>query len=624
MNWGSEKKITIWYLIFLVFLSGNFLVSFRSIGILLNYNDSVEESYKVVTELHEILSAVTGAETAQRGYLITADESYLQSYDSAAPHIKELLDETGRLVGDNASQQTRIQNLNARIAEKFGEMTRAIELRRSGNEYFARQLVLTGEGQRLMDEIRSTVIEMDGDEFDLLRRRSDDANRARTNLYLTFAVSTFVGIFLLVAFYYFIRRDLLERGRIGKEREMLLAQEQKARGQAEAANRLKDEFLATVSHELRTPLNAILGWARILSGGKLDRERSLRAVEVIERNAKAQAELIEDLLNVSRIISGKMTLEIQTVDLGALLESSIDVVRPAAAAKNIRLSLETAGGEAPLEGDPARLQQVIWNLLSNAVKFTPQGGEISVSLAYTDSSAVVMVRDSGQGIDAESLPFVFDRFKQADSAITRNYGGLGLGLSIARYLVDMHGGTITAQSDGPGKGTVFTLTLPLRTKPPAESLRAEAVTDRPVEHAKVDSDEFDSDLKDLHVLVVEDQEDSREMLRILLSLNGAEVWTASSAPEALEKFRERIPDLLISDIGMPGEDGYAMMRKIRALPAAGGGGVSSIALTGYAAASDEERAQDSGFDRFIAKPFEPAKLLELIKEIRNNGKYGGE
>ena len=369
----------------------------------------------------------------------------------------------------------------------------------------------------------------------------------------------------------------------------------------QVASRLKDEFVSTLSHELRTPLTAILGWTHILGAGTPSEDRLKRGVAVIERNAKAQAQLIDDLLDLSRVVTGKMRLAVREVSPLEVVEAALETVRPSAELKGIRLQpvLDPAAG--PLLGDPDRLQQVIWNLLSNAVKFTPRGGRVQVRLLRVSSHVEIEVADSGQGITAEFLPHVFERFMQADASVSRAHGGLGLGLAIAKQLAELHGGTLEARSEGPGRGAVFTLKIPLSaTRAASADAIHPAVSDRgPAPRQRADV------LLGARVLVVEDAQDARELLVEVLREAGADVQAAGNAADALTALTFSVPDLLISDIGMPGADGYSLIRKVRldhpALPA--------VALTAYARADDREKAIREGFDMHLAKPVDPGELV---------------
>ncbi len=385
--------------------------------------------------------------------------------------------------------------------------------------------------------------------------------------------------------------------------------------QAEDANSMKDEFLATLSHELRTPLTSILGWARMLSSGKLDEANTARALETIERNAKAQSQLIEDILDVSRVITGKLRLEVQPIDLTGLIESSIDAVLPAAEAKGIRLQRVLDSGASMVSGDPARLQQVIWNLLSNAIKFTPKDGRVQVKLERINSHVEIIITDNGQGISPDVLPFIFERFRQADSTTTRTHGGLGLGLAIVRHLVEMHGGTVEVESLGEGLGSTFTVKLPLVA---VRSLNVRRASDDERVHPTASNgSRFNCppELDGLRLLVVDDEEDTRTLLKIVLEKCGASVATASSAREAIATLKETRPDVLISDLGMPEEDGYALIKKVRSLPEEEGGNTPSAALTAYARVEDRMKVLRSGFQIHIPKPVEPAELIAVVANL---------
>ncbi|WP_316436175.1 PAS domain S-box protein [Leptolyngbya sp. NK1-12] len=392
------------------------------------------------------------------------------------------------------------------------------------------------------------------------------------------------------------------RLRLAEEREQLLAREQAAREAAEAASRIKDEFLAVVSHELRTPLNPILGWSKLLRSRQLDAEKTDRALEVIERNAQMQAQLINDLLDVSRILRGKLSLDTQPVDLVVTIQAAMETVRLAADAKSIQIHTQFAPDVGPVSGDAGRLQQVVWNLLSNAVKFTPEGGRVDIRLERSDSQAQITVTDTGKGIPADFLPYVFDQFRQESSATTRHFGGLGLGLAIVRYLVELHGGAVQADSPGEGQGATFTVTLPLMPHQPAT---------KPDPKPSASS----LNLQGTRILVVDDDDNTREFLAFLLELHGARVIATATASEALTTLTQFKPEVLLSDIGMPYVDGYMLMRQIRALPPEQGGTIPAIALTAYAGEIDYQQAMAAGFQRHIAKPIEPQVLIGAIANL---------
>ena len=404
--------------------------------------------------------------------------------------------------------------------------------------------------------------------------------------------------------------ELARRAGIAVDNARLYESEQNARRNADIANRAKDEFLATVSHELRTPLNSMLGWTRLLRSGDLTTPQAERALETIERNAVTQAQLIEDLLDVSRIISGKLRLDVQSVKLVHIVQHAVDALRLASEAKVVTILATLDENAEPIMGDPHRLQQVVWNLLSNAIKFTPKGGRIQLIMERTESNLKLVVVDTGRGIAPAFLAHVFERFKQADGATTRAFGGLGLGLAISRHIVELHGGTIEVESKGEGLGSTFTVLLPVSPIRPDSRASAARLSPSPTEPF-----EIREELKDLKVLVVDDEEDARDLLVAVLEKCGAIVAFAGSAAEAMEKFLLDRPDVLISDIGMPGEDGYELIRKVRALDHAAGANIPAAALTAYARAEDRRKALDAGFMMHLPKPVEPAELVAVVANL---------
>ncbi|NGZ83631.1 hybrid sensor histidine kinase/response regulator [Duganella aceris] len=388
-----------------------------------------------------------------------------------------------------------------------------------------------------------------------------------------------------------------------EERKVLLDSERQARAEAERTSQMKDEFLATLSHELRTPLTAILGWAQVLRRGSRDQADLHRGLLTIERNARAQAQLIEDLLDMSSITSGKVQLEMLPLAPAAIASAAIDTVRPAAEAKQIRILQNFDRAPGMVAGDANRLQQIVWNLLSNALKFTPRGGQVEVGVHGDDEQVVISVRDSGIGIAPEFLAHVFERFRQADATTTRQHGGLGLGLAIVKHLVEQHGGTVEAASDGEGCGACFTVRLPRR---PGVDDGARRAGPRVSHHAAA------HDLSGLQVLVVDDEEDARELIKRILADCNADVLTAATAGEALNLLQHARPDLMVSDLGMPEVDGYGLLDRIRALGPARGGDLPAIALTAFARSEDRIKALSSGFLAHISKPVEPNELIAKV------------
>ena len=397
------------------------------------------------------------------------------------------------------------------------------------------------------------------------------------------------------------------------EAERAAAENERLFRQAEESSRLKEEFLATISHELRTPLSAILGWARMLRMGQLSGENATKALDTIERNARAQAQLVDDLLDVSRIITGKLRMDVQPADPNSFIDAAVEAVRPAADAKGVRVQKIVDTGAISIPGDPVRLQQIVWNLLSNAIKFTPRGGRVQIRSERVNSHLEIIVSDTGQGISADFLPHVFDRFRQADQKTSRQHGGMGLGLAIVRHLVELHGGTVRADSEGEGQGSTFTVMLPIapiyhvdpsggRVHPAARDLLPEYAdcTDR---------------LDGLCILVVDDEADTRELLKQGLEYCGARVSLAGSAAEALDALMVTVPDVLISDIGMPGIDGYDLIRQIRNLPRDRGGKVPAIALTAYTRTEDRLQSLRAGYDMHVPKPVELAELIAVASTV---------
>jgi len=405
--------------------------------------------------------------------------------------------------------------------------------------------------------------------------------------------------------------DVSERRQAELEREQLLSREQAAREAAETSDRLKDEFLATVSHELRTPLNAILGWAATLALVEQDPPLLRRGLSTIERNAKAQAQIISDILDVSRIVTGKLRLDFRAVEFAVILQAAVETLSPTAAAKSIELSLVISDDNALVAGDPDRLQQIIWNLIANAIKFTPKNGKIEIQLTRVDSQLELTVTDTGIGITSEFLPHVFERFRQADASTTRTHGGLGLGLAIVRHLTELHGGHVTAASEGTGQGSTFKVQLPVASAVLGKSSGEIVMKLRELVTAE-QAAQVSKDLNGLRVLVVDDEPDALEILSLMLNRSGASVRTASSSEDALRTFGEWQPNVLLSDVGMPGEDGYTLIRRVRALAPEQGGNVPAAAITAHAREEDRVKALAAGYQAHLTKPIDPATLVSAL------------
>ena len=532
----------------------------------------------------------SGAGRATRSAKRPIDESQLIAVSSktgpmrvtSQPSIGQLLSAPLSLFGQTAGWLYLVRQMDA---PEFSEADERLAMTLAG------QFAVAYENARLYAEARNHAVELLAE---VTERKQAEEEKER----------------LLVS----EKAARIEAEEAQRLSAQLLVREEHARAEAEAANRLKDEFLATVSHELRTPLNSILGWAQLLRSGSLDESTSSRAFMTIERNTKALAQIIEDLLDVSRIITGKLGLDVRPVELDSVVEAALEAVRPATDAKNINLEVRLDTGVGAVSGDPSRLQQIVWNLLSNAIKFTPNGGNVTVKLERVGNRACIAVSDTGEGINPSFLPYVFDRFTQADSTFTRTHGGLGLGLAIVRHLVELHGGSVSAHSLGKGSGATFTVSFAVLA-PEKNNLVSDKSPDawRRVEEPK--------DLAGLSVMIVDDELDAREVLAAMLVLRGASVVAASSAKEAMEILSSvsngSRPDVLISDLGMPGTDGIALIGMVRAMGPERGGDIPAIALTAYARSEDGERVLAAGYQRHVAKPVEPSSLAQAVRSLAN-------
>jgi signal transduction histidine kinase/ActR/RegA family two-component response regulator len=622
MNKPVERTLVIWFSVILIVLIGNIALSYRATRVIIEHEQRVTHTYRVIVELDATLSNLVDAETGQRGFLITGSDSFLDPYNEAIATVGNHLQNIRDLTADNPVQQRSVSILEPKIKERLSIIDESIRLRRQEGFEAARNILLTNRGKIAMDAIRNTIADMKSEEEMLLHRRDAESNASALQARWTYIIAGVLAAIMLGIFYYQFKRNISERATILEHEQAARADaetaykaEQQARSDAEKANRLKDEFLATVSHELRTPLNAIIGWSRMLRTGKLDSESFARGLDAIDRNAKSQAQLVEDLLDTSRIISGKLRLDVRPVDFARVIDAAIDAVRPAADARNIQIRKVLDPDAGAVSGDPERLQQVVWNLLSNAIKFTPRDGRVEVRLERINSHVEVIVSDTGKGINADFLPHVFELFRQADSTISREHTGLGLGLAIARRIVEMHGGTIRADSPGVNQGATFTVMVPLRGVRSLDGLPG-AGLERV--HPTTGYDwQFENlfSLDGLRILAVDDQSDTLEMIKAVLTQCGAEVQTATSAGEAFEVLQDWKPDILISDIGMPGEDGFALIGKIRALKPEEGGLIPAVALTAYARVEDRLKTLSAGYQMHVPKPVEPAELATIIASL---------
>jgi signal transduction histidine kinase/CheY-like chemotaxis protein len=587
------------------------LISNAELTALTNSSARVQRSYDLLQTLDDLNDALTDTETNQRGFLLTQDPAYLTQYEDAIAQIRLAMIELRRLSGDEPETHSAIDALETLAGSKLADLQESLLHARAGARHSAMANEVQGKGKHLMEAFRRNSLALENIQRRLLDERRQQEEQARffsqAVLVTTIVLSVLlVGAAALISRRFDERRKLLEneiveRRRAEGLREALLVSERAARSEAERATRLKDEFVATLSHELRTPLNAIVGWASVL---RLDRrsETIRQGVEVIERNAKLQAQMIEELLDMSRILSGKLLFELEKTDVAHLIEGAVAAVRPTADAKGVQLGTQLSRCRS-VGADPARLQQVAWNLLTNAIKFTPKGGRVDIKLRESDGQVELSVSDNGQGIKPEFLPFVFDRFRQADASTTRRHGGLGLGLSIVKSLVELHGGSVDVQSPGDGQGSTFLVRLPIVPvqggKEPLLSLPAQESQDSP-------------ELAGLRILVVDDEADARTLARRVLEERGAHVITVSSAAEAMASVDDNsLLSIIVSDIGMPEQDGYDLIKQMRALPGEAGR-VPAVALTALARAEDRKRALSAGYQKHVSKPVDPAELVAVI------------
>ena len=621
------KRRFFWALAFIVALSAILSIGFVSYSELSDLADSsasVQRSYDVLQTLDDLDGALTDSETNQRGYLLTRDPSYLTQYDAAVAQIRLAVSELRRLSASELSTATSVAELSRLANAQLDELQRTVHSTESGDRATLAHMAQMADsaGTGIMGAFRRFSASLDASQRHLLEMRRAEEHAARTTseavLIGTIVLSLiFVGAAVLISRRFDERRrelerEIAERRRAEEYREALLVSERAARAEAERATRLKDEFVATLSHELRTPLNAIVGWASILRNDRCTTSVA-QGMEVIERNAKAQAQMIEDLLDMSRIVSGKLRIDLQLIDPAAVVKAAVASIRPTADVKGIELQA-ACEPVAMIYTDAGRLQQIIWNLLTNAIKFTPRAGRVRVTLSQVDGQAEISVSDTGQGIQPEFLPYVFDRFRQADASTTRRHGGLGLGLSIVKSLVEMHRGSVDVRSHGAGQGATFTVHLPLPRPQPYTSHSFPAAS---IFKAERSADRDDLPLSGLRVLVVDDEPDARALARRVLEERGADVVTVASAPEALAIVDgDTAPSVVVSDIGMPDEDGYDFIRKVRALPGTAGR-IPAVALTALARGEDRKRALLAGYQTHISKPVDPEELIAVIARVTN-------
>jgi len=562
-------------------------------------------------ELLRLANTYTDTETGQRGYLLTGEEKYLSPYLEARARLQSLVTNLVSTLGSDPDLQALLQSGQA----KLDELQRTIDLAQAGRPDAALAVVRTDLGKRLMDAIRQAEGRLQtmlrANAAHILQEARHHKRRAEQMAWLTQGLmgGALLACYLVIRWIWREREKMLATEREAKHTtERALAAERAAHSEAARASRLKDEFLGIVSHELRTPLSAILNWTTLLRS-RINEDREFQeGLRTIERNARAQARLVEDLLDISRISSGKVRLRIETVNLQHVTESVIASLRPSVQAKGIRLETVWGAGSSDVSGDADRLQQVVWNLVSNAVKFTPSGGTVRVSLARLESWVELSVQDTGQGIKEEFLPRIFEHFSQQDGSTTRHNPGLGLGLAITRHLVELHGGSIRAESPGQNQGATFRVRFPAVTAPALErQSEGDGVAKRPATDR--------TNLSGTRVLAIDDQPDACEAYARLLGRIGAEVRTAESVATALEILSDWKPDVILCDIGMPGQDGYSFIQALRARPETEGRRIPALALTAFARSDDRRRALDAGFDGYLTKPVDLHALTRRVAEL---------
>jgi signal transduction histidine kinase/CheY-like chemotaxis protein len=578
------------------------LISFHELVTVIERFRASRNSDSIIEELNEALGALKDAESGQRGYLLTGREAYLQPYDEGRARVAQHLGQLGILMVTDPVRGPRTRTLHAAFGAKLNELDGTIAHYRSHGPRAALGMVMTNQGNDLMMDIRRLASEWTAQERQARAIHRASATTAGKRAAMMIGVtSAIAALLLLVTLSQIARATRAERDARARA-EAACAAETEARLTSESANRIKDEFIATVSHELRTPLTAILGWSRILVN-ECQSELLQEGLRTIQSCASAQAKLIDDMLDVSRIMSGKMRLSIRTIDMAEIIRAGVDSVRPAAEAKGVELHLDV-DDQLRVSADPDRIQQIVWNLVSNAVKFTPRGGRIDVRLRRTDSQSVLSVEDSGEGIDPDFLPHVFDAFRQADASKARVHKGLGLGLSIVSNLVQAHGGTVTVRSGGKGRGATFSVALPIM-----PFTRGEAVAEPSAAIlASYDHDEWPivmpqaDALAGMTIIAVDDHRPTLDLLAFVLRAAGATVIPATNAVDGYNLMSRSKPDVGLSDVGMPGEDGLTFIGRIRRLSPERGGDVPAVALTAYVRQDDRDKVLSSGSRRISPSP----------------------
>lgn len=586
-------------LAFLVVAVSGFM-EYRGTRVVIGEFATARQDSNTIVALNDVLADVLSAETGQRGLMMTGDRKYLGPYRRGVEHIDADLTRVDQLTSQEPDQQARLRVLRSAISSKLAELDQTIRTHDAIGQSAAMAIVASGRGRDDMGNVRRAIDAMRTVEEREREVSRVNADNSSARVLKGVAIGTCLAAVLLLLT--FVQFGIASRA------------SQRAREESESANRMKDQFIATVSHELRTPLTAILGWAAILRDDQVDPQTLDEGLATIQLSASVQKKLIEDLLDVSRIQTGKLRLSMRTLDLTDVIRGAIESMRPAADAKSLRITTAIEAG-IRISGDPDRLRQIVWNLMTNAVKFTPKSGEIAINVTRADSHVVIEVRDTGDGIDLTFLPHVFQPFRQSDSSRARVHKGLGLGLSIVKYLVEAHGGSVSVWSAGNGMGTTFRVSLPImpivhgemsdETALPIANETGSFPITLPSPHA----------LRGLKIMVVDDHEPTREILSFVLQRSGGEVVSASGAAAAMTLFRAHRPDVIVSDIGMPDEDGLTLLERIRKLPSSAGGETPAIALTAYVRREDSERLLGGGFQAYLTKPVEPVELVHAICEI---------
>ena len=575
-------------------------MEYRGTRVIIGEFATARQDSSTIVALNDVLADVLSAETGQRGLMMTGDRKYLGPYRRGVEHIDADLRRVDQLTSQEPDQQARLRVLRSAISSKLAELDETIRTHDASGQSAAMAIVASGRGRDDMGNVRRAIDAMRTVEEREREVSRVNADNSSARILKGIAVGTGLAAVLLLLT--FVQFGIASRA------------SQRAREESESANRMKDQFIATVSHELRTPLTAILGWAAILRDDHVDPQILDEGLATIQRSASVQKKLIEDLLDVSRIQTGKLRLSMRTLNLSDVIRGAIESMRPAADARSLRITTAIEAG-LRISGDPDRLQQIVWNLMTNAVKFTPKGGEIAIHVTRADSHVVIEVSDTGDGIDLTFLPHVFQPFRQSDSSRARVHKGLGLGLSIVKYLVEAHGGSVSVWSAGNGKGTTFRVSLPIMPIVHGEMSDETALpiandaAGIPITLPSPDA------LRGLKILVVDDHEPTREILSFVLQRSGGEVVSASGAAAAMTLFRAHRPDVMVSDIGMPDEDGLTLLERIRKLPASAGGETPAIALTAYVRREDSERLLRGGFQAYLTKPVEPVDLVNAICRI---------